>query len=207
MIDPTRRVWRVGHVNDPLGFVPRPLQGWKNRFDDPQRAYRTVYCAAQRETALREVLQDFRPDTTMIAEYRSLFGVDPPGGVVPRSWRVANRLAPARIRASAPLADADDVVRRQRFERGQAALLSSYGVEHFDISAVRARQRPVTQAFGRWVFDEGAGGVGFRSNIDNEPCAALFEGRCDLRADGPVVELDDAPEFIEVLAEFTLRLA
>ena len=38
-------VWRLGHRGAPLEYVPRHLCGWRHRWDDPERKYRTLYCA------------------------------------------------------------------------------------------------------------------------------------------------------------------
>ena len=52
--------WRVGHISDPIGFIPRERCSWNHRFDDSKRRFRTLYCAIRPETALREVLADLR---------------------------------------------------------------------------------------------------------------------------------------------------
>jgi hypothetical protein len=154
------------------------------------------------------VLQDFRPDAVLIAEYRELFGVDPPGGVVPRDWRERSRLAPARVAPpDAGLADADDVALRQRFEYDEAPLLAEHGLSHFDVSALRSRQRAVTQRFSAWLYDDGHAGIAFRSNVDGEPCGALFEERAALVVDSPVEPIDDLDELPAVLDELRLTLA
>lgn len=45
-------LWRVGHKDDPAGFSPRELTSWRNRWDDPQREFRTSYAAETVGTAL-----------------------------------------------------------------------------------------------------------------------------------------------------------
>ena len=54
-------LWRVGHKDDPAGFSPRELTSWRNRWDDPQREFRTSYAAETVGTALVEVFQHYRP--------------------------------------------------------------------------------------------------------------------------------------------------
>jgi hypothetical protein len=57
-----RTLWRVGYHADPLAFTPPELYAFNHRFDDLHHRFRTLYCAEFPETALREVLADFRPN-------------------------------------------------------------------------------------------------------------------------------------------------
>ena len=82
-------MWRVGHVGGPLEFTPLHLYGWSNRFDDPEGVYRTLYAAETRSTALREVLQDFRPNAAVRSEFQEVFGTTSDlevMGSVPHAW-------------------------------------------------------------------------------------------------------------------------
>ena len=81
------------------------------------------------------------------------------------------------LSSSGALVDLDDIPSRERLARQHARLLAAHGMQHLDISEVRSRSRPVTQAISRSLYDEGAAGVRFRSNLDDQPCTALFEGR------------------------------
>ena len=70
-----------------------------------------------------------------------------------------------------------------------------------------AAGRPVTQAISRSLYDEGAAGVRFRSNLDDQPCTALFEGRGRLEPAGAPIPLTrDVPELLQVCAEYSLVL-
>ena len=78
-------------------------------------------------------------------------------------------------------------------------------MEHLDISQVRSRTRPVTQALSRFLFERGAAGIVFRSNLDDLPCVALFEDRTRVVPEGESVSLVHPPEeFFKVCAEFNL---
>jgi RES domain len=55
-------LWRVAYAGDPLAFAPLDLYEFSHRFDDIHRRFRTLYCAENPETALREVLADLRPN-------------------------------------------------------------------------------------------------------------------------------------------------
>jgi hypothetical protein len=61
-------VWRVGFAADPLAFTPSEHCSWTHRFDDPERRYRTLYCAQERITSLRETLATFRPGARAVAD-------------------------------------------------------------------------------------------------------------------------------------------
>jgi hypothetical protein len=156
------------------------------------------------------VLQDFRPDTRALAEFAELFGGQPvPPGLVPRELLDASRLAPASIRVDEAAADravdADEVAVREAFAREHARLLASAGMSHFDVSEAHSKRRDVTRAFSRWSYQAGARGVRFRSNLDDQACFALFEGRAWLEARGDAVVLDEScDELALVLAEFDL---
>ena len=80
-------------------------------------------------------------------------------------------------------------------------------MDHLDISEVRGRRRAVTQALSRWLFERGAG-IAYRSNLDDLPCLALFEGRAFLTPEGESEHLTNLPpELIQVIEELGLRLA
>jgi len=138
-----------------------------------------------------------------------LFGGDPPhAGKVPADWLEQQAVARGRIEISrGRLQDVDEPGLRYGFEREYPKLLDAHGMEHLDISEVRSRQRAVTQAFSRWLFDRGAAGIVYRSNLDDLPCLALFEGRASLVAKGESEPLIQAPvELLEVCNEFGLSL-
>lgn len=119
-----------------------------------------------------------------IHEYRELFGEVPfPVGTVPREWLERHALAAGRIALhGGELVNVDDPALRHDFERRHADLLRKHGMRHLDISELRSRYRQVTQALSRWLFDQGAAGILYRSNLDNLPCVALFEGRATVAA-------------------------
>jgi len=91
--------------------VPRRYCGWQHRFDDPRREYRTLPCAEQAATCLREVLADLRPNARMRAEMAETVGpdrsVDSAAGLVSRELLAAHVLLPASIDAPAQPGFAD----------------------------------------------------------------------------------------------------
>ena len=207
------RVWRVGHRSDPCGFVPRHLYKWYNRFDDSQKKYRTLYCANSLFTCLRELLADLRPNTRAIADFETCFGASSDAGltvagVVSWQWRQAHGLVNAEtIIHCGKFADIESLTLRREIEHRHPTLLRDHGFRHFDLSEIRARDRPVTQAISRGFFDEGRAGVRFASRLDGLACYALFEGRASLKLCGkPIPLTKNIPELVRVCGEFTLVL-
>ena len=58
-----------------------------------------------------------------------------------------------------------------------ATLLAEHGMAQLNISEIRSKSRPVTQAISRDLYERGAAGLLFRSNQDDKPCVVLLEGR------------------------------
>ncbi len=193
--------------------MPRPLCSWRHRWDDPERAYRTIYCAETALTCLREVLADLRPNAKAIAELKELFGDATPAlrgvGEVAAEWRDAHLLCPALAAGPHEFCDLDaEVELRNELEHELALLLAMHDMDHLDISQVRSRDRFVTQTVGRALYERDYGGVRFGSNLDDRPCYALFEGRAELERSGDPLELSpDLEPLRQVCDEFGLRLS
>ncbi len=82
-------------------------------------------------------------------------------------------------------------------------------MDHLDIAQIRSKDRPITQAVTRFVADRGAAGIVYGSNLDDQPCAALFEGRSFLvPAPGKYPEPLTAsqPDLVAICDEFGLVL-
>jgi hypothetical protein len=205
-------VWRLGHRDAPLDYVPRHLCSWRHRWDDPEREYRTIYCAETALTCLREVLADLRPNAKAIAELKALFGDDTPAlrgvGEVAAEWRDAHLLCPALALSEREFCDVDvEVELRNELEHELLLLLVEHEMDHLDISQVRSRDRIVTQAMSRALFERRYAGVRFGSNLDDLPCYALFEGRAELRSNGDPLELTpDVEPLRQVCDELGLRM-
>lgn len=157
------------------------------------------------------MLADLRPNAAALAEWADLFGGTGAeearlAGVVSWAWRERTSLAEATVAGGGDLADLDDVRLRAELERRHAPLVAASGLEHLDVSAVRSRSRIVTQAVSRSLYEDGFAGIRFHSNLDDEECFALFEGRAWLeqtdRAPEPMTE--DAPELLQAASDFGL---
>lgn len=78
---------RVGRLADPLAWPD-----WRHcgggRFDDPQRAFRTLYAAEQRLACFVELLATFRPSPDVLSLLKAVANADEPlaVGIVPADW-------------------------------------------------------------------------------------------------------------------------
>ncbi len=204
----------MGFREDPLGFKPWHLCTLSNRFDDPERKFRTNYCSREEITAIRESLKDLRPDTRALAEFRQLFGrLGAPRASLPRPtvdlvWRRKHVLVAGRIETTGPLVDLEDLELRRELALELAPTLAEAGIRHLDIAELRGRHRAITQQLARHLFStRAAAGVAFRSHLDSGPCAALFEHRSRLVATGdPIPLTEPLQELHRVCEEFGLDL-
>jgi hypothetical protein len=80
---------------------------------------------------------------------------------------------------------------------------------HLDIAQIRGKDRPISQEVTRFVANQGATGIVYGSNLDDLPCAALFEGRSWLTPpDGSEPEelTSTHPDLVAICNEFGLVL-
>jgi hypothetical protein len=206
-------LWRVGHRSDPLAFTPLDLYEWNHRFDDARRRFRTLYCAEDPKTSLREVLAEFRPNAGAIWEFLDVFGEEAIADLavhpVSASWREQHVLAPARVQLDGPIIDLHDLTVRYDLERRHAALLAEHGLEHLDLHEITSRRRIVTQTIAGDLFNRlDAAAVRYPSRLDGNPALAVFEGRGELRPAGEPIELTDPPPapLVAVCEEWELSL-
>lgn len=206
------QLWRVGHRGDPLAFTPFELCGWNHRFDDARRRFRTIYCAENPETSIREVLADFRPNLAARRAFAEAFGEealeDLPAAVVTARWREEHVLAPAEMVLDGELIDLTDMSVRADLERRYAELLLEHDLQHLDLHEITGRRRAVTQAIAADLFDRNTAALRFPSRLDGKPAFAIFEGRGELFGAGePITLTDPAPEFLlDVCAAWSLEL-
>lgn len=191
--------------------MARALCSWQQRWDDPRREYRTLYCAQRPETCLVEVLADLRPNTRMLVDLADVMGETAEllqaAGVVEPSWRAVHALQSARPLLGGELADVEGLVLRRELERRHAALLAAHDMDHLNISEIRSQTRTVTQTIGRHLYEDGYAGVAFSSNLDGHRCFALFEGRAELQPDGEALAMsEDLAILRAVCSQLGLRL-
>jgi hypothetical protein len=207
---------RVGWRENPTDYLPHEECSWEHRFDDLHREYRTLYCADSALTAIREVLADLRPNAIARAEYAQwqlaqgvpVDELSEPARRVTDVWRHEHVLIEVEAETGGAVADVEDVGLREELERTHSTLLRAHGMEHLNISEIRSKNRAVTQAVSRDLYEQGAAGITFKSNLDNGGCLVVFEGR-GLRhpASEPQDLSEDVPELWQVVTEYGLLMA
>lgn len=205
------RVWRLGHKSAPCDFVPRRLCHWNQRFDDPKKEYRTLYCAEKGITCLYEVLADMRPNTKARQEFNRFFPDQDELIPVPsiHRWRKEHVLAEANIVPfGRSFVHVEDLKVRHQLENELADLMERHGIDHLNISEIRSKNRHITRAISRTIFESGdSAGIEFHSNLDSGTCYALFEGRSKLHQIGKVTYLnEDVPVLVKVCKEYGIDL-
>jgi len=192
-----RTLWRVGYHLDPLAFAPPELYEYSHRFDDRDERFRTLYVAELAETALREVLADFRPNLAAMRRHVQRYGpeaaADVPVEPITARWRSQHVLAPVRLALDGPLVDLTDVPTRQEIEDRHLDLIVAHDLAHLDLHEITTRRRVVTQTIAGELFDRGAAAIRFPSRLDGNACIALFEGRGHATLAGDPVALTDPP--------------
>jgi len=207
-----RPYWRVGYRGDPLGFAPWEICEWNHRFDDRRHRFRTVYVAELAETALRETLAAFRPKLSAIRRFQQEMGADAARELaswpIAAAWRNEHVLAPAQLTLSGPICDLTDVSQRRTIEEHHAQLLIEHGMRHLDLHEITTSRRVITQTIATDLYDEGVAAIRFPSNLDGNPCVAMFEGRGELDQHGAIVALTDPPPtaLLRVTADWQLSL-
>jgi hypothetical protein len=91
---------------------------------------------------------------------------------------------------------------------GVRAELSRKLKRRLDVETIRGRDRDITRAISRELYDAGHCGIGFRSRLDKTACHALFEGRALLEQRGKALPLaGDVAELSAVCRDYGLTLA
>jgi RES domain len=214
-------LWRIGHRDDPAGFVPLKLTSWENRWDDPQREFRTSYAAEKPATALVEVFQGYRPTVQAQTTRGDLYPGEylyPSDDLLPGREHLTALLGPSKwatlVLASVEVEPAGrilDLIRDDRgwFEREIPDVLQGLGVERVDTNVLTNPGRRATQQFARAAYDKGISGFRYPSNAGEVPCVALFEGRGNLKIVGPVravsPDMAEADELIRVDIQLIAR--
>ncbi len=149
----------------------------------------------------------------MLADLEDQLGSDrdlrAAAGTVTVALRAARVLIWAAVELDGDLVDVDQPAIRDALERAHAALLTAHGMDHLNIAEIRSRTRIVTQTISRSLYEQGASGIEFGANHDNQPCYALFEGHARLTGaeDSDLVELTADLEILrQVCTEWQLRI-
>src|SRR5699024_6819743 len=98
------QVYRVARGPSPWQWTPWQYGPFVGRWDDPRGEYRMLYAAESMFTAYVEVLAQFRPDVSWLAEVEQVEGDEGDGeypsiapGVVGYAWVAARSLGQATL--------------------------------------------------------------------------------------------------------------
>lgn len=158
-----------------------------------------------------EVLADLRPNAKARQEFARLFPGQDELAPVPRlhRWRKAHVLAEANIVSfGRSFVHVEDIKVRHQLENELSDLMERHGVGHLNISEIRSKNRHITRAISRTVYETwDSAGIEFHSNLDGGTCYALFEDRSKLHQIGRATRLDeDVPALVKVCKEYGLGL-
>lgn len=194
----------MGYFRSPLDYPPHEHSSGRGRYDDPRREFRTLYCAPDPLTCLRERLAGFRYSKKM-SEDRRKQG-KPSSKKVTLAWRTENALASGSLDLlKGELVPVYEPSTFSMLEEELSELLSELRISRLDAGHVMGRQRRLTRAIARAIFDQGGAGILYFSRRDHRLCCALFEGRARLVPIGtPKLLSEPLPEFDQVCEEFEL---
>jgi hypothetical protein len=167
--DPVFRVARLGI--DPFEPAPWEFVGG-NRFDDPQREFRAIYCATARVAAFGETLVGFRPSPKLIAlmsevndtetleeALSGLIGQDDKRrGVVPFDWRFKRQVGLTQLDPSLKFAAISEPEPIAHLRVAMAPIVTMIrmpgdDVDDFDLSTIFSRNRQITQHCARHIYE------------------------------------------------------
>jgi hypothetical protein len=176
-------VWRVGRAPDPWAWGD-PQYAGRNRWDDTDGVFRTVYAGDSLYACYVEVLAYSRPDVDPDGE-NLLAGIDedpedaaqfpvPVAGTIPRDWIGGRMVATARL--SGPYADVRAAVTIAALRPFFVRLALQLGYPDFDAAALKsAEPRELTQRVASHLYaltnDDGSSvvdGVRFASRHGDE---------------------------------------
>ena len=181
-------MWRIGWAPHPWAWPEWEYAG-RQRWDDSEGQFRTLYAAESPLGCYLEVLATFRPKPTVVAELdriredpedQATFPSHKPGDV-PRSWVNSRLLSSAGVRGvfCDVTAAATIAALRPQF----LSLVAELGLDDFDAAAIKgATPRRFTQTIATWLYHQEASpgrlwdGVAFASRHgDDLRMWAIFE--------------------------------
>ena len=176
--EPSGPLYRVGRLPDPLVWPDWRYAGG-SRFDDPSRAFRTLYAAESRLACFVELLAAFRPSPRALALLHGVVGAEEElsVGVVPGDWARKRCVRAFRLLPRQRWLDLRAFETREALRVELAPKLVELGLEDLDVSGVRGPSRELTQALARLAYERGFSGLAYRSRFDDSlDCWAVFEG-------------------------------
>jgi hypothetical protein len=174
---PGRALYRIGWSPNPLEWPPRARRG-AGRFDDPLRRFRTLYAAEERLACFVETLARFRPELQFLVARADVTdtGEQPVGPKVPADWCDERRLGRLRLGPGQRWLDLRAFQTREVLRRQFASELLDLGFPDLDLSVALTSNRALTQAIGRWAYENGYHGIAYTSRFDVAlNCWAVFD--------------------------------
>ncbi|HTV74539.1 MAG TPA: RES domain-containing protein [Candidatus Acidoferrales bacterium] len=227
-LQPPSRLYRVNYGPEPLrlrdwsaaGAVDRlNRRTFGHRWDDPERQFRSLYCADSPLAAVIESLQDLLPSPSVIASLRLLQlepGDElPPVGALPEDLFETSHLCTLQIEPGIAFADVlnEEIVSNMRV--AHAHLAQTLGMKPITAGTMLSEDFELTQAIARSLYDAGFAGIYLMSKF-GQPHGnwTLFEDphlserfRVSVTlADHPIKLTPDHPDLVEALNRFRLRL-
>lgn len=236
---PPGDVFRVGWQSDPFGPPPWELATadgtFGNRFDDPEGAFRCIYCASTADAAFGETTARFRVATSKLALIRAavldaedledIFGTgvdfsdrNVRRGIITAEWRDRRRLARTTLDAWLHFANVAAQESLEYFRYVLAEKAADCGVEDIDFATILSKeQRQFTQACARHIYDlrDAQGHPRFagirymsRHNALEWECWALFADRVEGKHSPVLSEriMSDHPALLRIAQAFTLSI-
>ena len=204
---PRRPLYRIGHLPDPLAWLPTEFAGG-GRFDDPQEQFRTLYAAAQRRGAFVETMARFRPPITSLAQIGQLeTSTSPAPTIVPAEWYERRGVAEFRLLPGQRWLDLRAPETREELRAELANTLLALGLSDLDLSRVAGPRRSLTQAIARWSYDHGYAGAAYHSRLDARLTLwAVFEGAAFEPVGHPEPMGPNDPDLVAVARLFGLGI-
>lgn len=189
---------RVGYFENPWSLADWKYGPFDGRWDDPRGTYRVRYVAFGRFGAFVERTVRYRSSLAVLESLNTSAGSVPVPGL-PNDWFQTNTVGTAIVdypsdNGLIDFATAEGIAAAHA-AIAAASRASGHRLTDYDASTLLgANPRRFTQELSRYVYDAGFAGVVYRSRFaPDEFCAALFEGRHDVRDDCAVpIERDDA---------------
>jgi hypothetical protein len=201
-------LYRIGRLPDPLAWPPWDVVG-HGRFDDPQREFRVLYAATQRQGVFVETLAQFRTVLTVLARLQGVANAPEPlpRPIVPAHWYQRHAVARLRLNPRQRWLDLRAPATREVLRAELATTILTLGLTDLDLSRVLGPRRTLTQAIARWAYERGYAGLVYPSRLDARLTLwAVFEGGTFEPVGLPELITPDDPDLAATARLFGLLL-
>lgn len=158
---PSSELYRVGRFPDPWQWPDWSFargDTFGNRWDDPESAYRVLYCSSQRLACFLETIGRF-PGDPKVEEGLAEIELEPdevdhavaPGVLVVADWIIKRRIGRGVVQGT--YAAVGTSTSLAYLHHQVTELLNKYGLEELDGAAIRSEHRELTQTISRIVYE------------------------------------------------------